>query len=377
MRHDVHMPKRHRGTVRPARTYPGDGTPASPAGSGRERARARSPQAAVSASSRRLGLAMFPLRVFLGVTFIYAGLDKVLFDPTFLDAAAPSSLLAQLQGFAHTSPLAPLITGIGEPLAGPIGLAVAIAEIAVGLGALTGLLANASAWGGFAISLLLWLTASFGIHPYYLGPDLPYAAGWLTLALVGDGDVYNMRASLGRWLVGLGLQAPDADPQRRHLIQGMLLGGVAILTGGFGWLLGEPGRTSLTAQLQAQPTPSPTAVPAGPAATPANSIGTLASLRQQGSISFQVPAQAANFAGDPGVLVLLGDGTAVAYDAVCTHAGCTVGFDPSSADLFCPCHGATFDPKNHGAVLGGPTNIPLPQLPIHVDTQTGVITLTG
>ena len=77
---------------------------------------------------------MLPLRLFLGLTFVYAGLDKLLFDPTFLDSAAPTSLLAQLQGFAHTSPLAPLITLIAEPLVVPIGLAMAVAEIAVGLG---------------------------------------------------------------------------------------------------------------------------------------------------------------------------------------------------------------------------------------------------
>ena len=273
---------------------------------------------------------MFPLRLFLGLTFVYAGLDKVLFDSTFLDSASPTSLLSQLQGFAHTSPLAPLITAIGEPLVGPIGLAMAIAEIAVGLGALTGLLPRASAWGGFAIAILLWLTASFAIHPYYLGPDLPYAAGWLTLALVGDGDVYNARASVGRWLVGLGLGAPGADPERRRLIEGALLGGIAIITGGFGWLLGEPGRSSLTAELQAGPTPTPTPLGSGPAATPKGAIGTMASLRQQSAIAFNVPSQASSFAGDPGVVVLLSDGTAVAYDAVCTHAGCTVGFDPSS-----------------------------------------------
>ena len=183
------MPKRHRGTVRPIRTYPGAGAPAP------VQARGRAQQAATVAADRRVGLAMVPLRLFLGLTFIYAGLDKVLFDPTFLDSAAPTSLLAQLQGFAHTSPLAPLITLIAEPLVGPIGLGMAVAEIAVGLGALTGLLPRASAWGGFAIAILLWLTASFAIHPYYLGPDLPYAAGWLTLALVGDGDVYTVRAS--------------------------------------------------------------------------------------------------------------------------------------------------------------------------------------
>ena len=320
---------------------------------------------------------MFPLRLFLGLTFVYAGLDKVLFDSTFLDSASPTSLLSQLQGFAHTSPLAPLITLIAEPLVGPIGLAMAIAEIAVGLGALTGLLPRASAWGGFFIAILLWLTASFAIHPYYLGPDLPYAAGWLTLALVGDGDVYNARASVGRWLVGLGLESPDADPERRRIIEGALLGAVAIVTGGFGWLLGEPGRSSLTAELQAGPTPTPTPLGSGPAATPKGAIGTMTSLRQQSAITFNVPSQASSFAGDPGVVLLLSDGTAVAYDAVCTHAGCTVGYDPSSGDLFCPCHSATFDPRNHGAVLSGPTNIPLPELPIHVDAQTGVITLAG
>lgn len=365
------MPKRHRGTVRPTRPYPGVAAPPAAQVPGRRQ------QQTAAAGSRRLGLAMYPLRLFLGVTFVYAGLDKVLFDPTFLDSAAPTSLLAQLHGFVQTSPLAPLLTLVAEPLAGPIGVAMAIAEIAVGLGALTGLALRASAWGGFAISILLWLTASFGIHPYYLDQDLPYAAAWLTLALVGDGNVYVARGSLSRWLVGLGLEEPDADPERRRFIQGALLGGVAILTGGFGWLLGEPGRDSLTAQLQAQPTPAPTAIPSGPAATPNGAIGTLASLRQQGSIAFQIPSQASSHAGDPAVVVLLGDGTAVAYDAVCTHAGCTVGFDPSSSDLFCPCHGATFDPKNHGAVLAGPTNIPLPEVPIHVDAQTGVITLAG
>jgi thiosulfate dehydrogenase (quinone) large subunit len=366
MAQDGGMPKRHRGTVRPVRSYPGVGAPSA----------SRAQQSAVVAEDRRIGLAMLPLRLFLGVTFVYAGLDKLLFDPTFLDSAAPTSLLAQLQGFAHTSPLAPLITLIAEPFAVPMGIAVAVAEIAVGLGALAGLLPRASAWGGFAIAALLWLTASFAIHPYYLGPDLPYAAGWLTLALVGDGDVATVRPGLGRWLLGLGLEEPDADPDRRRFLHGALLGGVALATGGFGWLLGEAGRSSLSARLAAQPTPSPTPRATGATPTPKGALGTLTSLRQQGgSISFQVPS--GSLAGDPAVLVLLSNGTAAAYDAVCTHAGCTVGFDPTSDELFCPCHGATFDPKNHGAVLGGPTNVPLPEVPIHIDAQTGVITLVG
>jgi len=145
------------------------------------------------AVDRRVGLAMLPLRAFLGFTFVFAGLDKLLFDPTFLDPHAPTSILAQLQGFDRTSPLAPLIAAIGEPLAIPIGILIAFSEIAVGLGVLSGLLLRLSAWGGAAIATLLWLTASWSIHPFYLGPDLPYIFAFTTLALVGDGNVLTLR----------------------------------------------------------------------------------------------------------------------------------------------------------------------------------------
>jgi len=42
-----------------------------------------------------------------------------------------------------------------------------------------------------------------------------------------------------------------------------------------------------------------------------------------------------------------------ALSATCTHAGCTVGYNASSATIVCPCHGGTYSPAS-GAVLGGP-----------------------
>ena len=48
----------------------------------------------------------------------------------------------------------------------------------------------------------------------------------------------------------------------------------------------------------------------------------------------------------------LSDGSIVAFDAVCTHAGCTVEWDPGYDLLVCPCHGAAFDPA-HGAQVCG------------------------
>src|SRR6476646_2807489 len=61
----------------------------------------------------RLTLAMLPLRAFLGATFVYAGLDKIL-DPAFLQATGPGSIGAQLDSFVRVSPIAPLVQLFGQ-----------------------------------------------------------------------------------------------------------------------------------------------------------------------------------------------------------------------------------------------------------------------
>jgi Rieske Fe-S protein len=95
-------------------------------------------------------------------------------------------------------------------------------------------------------------------------------------------------------------------------------------------------------------------------------------VRAQRSTAFSLPAS-----GEPAVLVALADGTIAAYDAVCTHAACTVAFDRLSGNLLCPCHGAIFDPAHGGRVVAGPTDQPLPSLPLRIDPATGAISLAG
>ena len=68
--------------------------------------------------------------------------------------------------------------------------------------------------------------------------------------------------------------------------------------------------------------------------------------------------------GQPAVLVHLESGDFVAYSAVCTHRGCTVGY--KDGQLACPCHGSVFDPANGAAVVNGPANQPLPEIPVEV-----------
>jgi thiosulfate dehydrogenase [quinone] large subunit len=94
-------------------------------------------------------LALLPLRIFFGVTFLYAGLDKLL-DPAFFDANSPTSIQSQFQIFERVSPLAPLVHA-AEPFAAALGILIALGEVAVGIGTLTGLAFRLGALGGAAI----------------------------------------------------------------------------------------------------------------------------------------------------------------------------------------------------------------------------------
>jgi thiosulfate dehydrogenase [quinone] large subunit len=63
---------------------------------------------------------------------------------------------------------------------------------------------------------------------------------------------------------------------------------------------------------------------------------------------FQDPAT-----GGPGIVVQPTAGHFVAFDAVCPHAGCTVGYSAADSLIVCPCHGSEFNPST-GAVVAGP-----------------------
>ncbi len=352
--------------------------------------------------TRLLYRALLPLRMFLGATFLYAGIDKLV-DPTFLRATGPGSIGDQLAGFVRVSPVAPLVHLFAQPAPVLVGLLIALAEIAIGIAALTGLLYRLSAAGGTALSLLFWLTASWATKPYYYGPDLPYALGWATLALAGHGGLLALDGRLAAWagerIAGIryGWPVPQAeidewtaDPARRGFLQLAVIGGAAIAVGGVAGIIGRLRHTTAgvadvdrtpTASLDTgggSPSPAASETP-GASGTPAASdstggmlLASLDKLKPRHAVDFTDPGT-----GDPAVLVRLGNGTCVAFDAICTHAGCTVGYDGGSGFLLCPCHGAAFDPADHARPVAGPTDVPLPSLPIKVDQSTGRITLAG
>jgi ubiquinol-cytochrome c reductase iron-sulfur subunit len=58
----------------------------------------------------------------------------------------------------------------------------------------------------------------------------------------------------------------------------------------------------------------------------------------------------------------------VAFSKVCTHAGCPVGlYQPTSNELFCPCHQSVFAVLEAARPTSGPATRPLPQLPLSLN----------
>lgn len=133
--------------------------------------------------TRAAEYALLPLRLFLGITFVYAGLDK-LTDAAFLSAAGDGSIGQQMEAVRESAALPGLIELSSQNPVG-FGIAMALGELAVGLGALAGLLTRVAALGGALISLSLWLTISWPTTPYYYGNDLAYLMAWTPLILAG------------------------------------------------------------------------------------------------------------------------------------------------------------------------------------------------
>ncbi|MEA2422615.1 MAG: thiosulfate dehydrogenase (quinone) large subunit [Thermoleophilaceae bacterium] len=308
------------------------------------------------------GLALLPLRLFLGVTFIYAGVQK-LSDPGYLNAGAPTYIGTQLQGFAHGTPGGFLLRTFAIPHAELAGVATALLEIGVGVVVTAGLFTRFAALVGLLLNLVLFLTNSWNAYPYFLGSDIVFVFAWLPFVLAGaegqpavDNELERLRRSdRMRWSPGVqGGQAPPLS-RREVLVRALGLAGAATLGVGALSALAKgtyrAQRSKLAARRSA-PTAAPKAAqtPAPQAASkvPANAV-------KQGPSTRPPAGQGATYTdpsdGSPDIVIRNQAGKLVAFSAVCTHAGCTVGYQ--GGQIVCPCHGGTFDASS-GAVISGP-----------------------
>ncbi|MCY0941667.1 DoxX family protein [Streptomyces antarcticus] len=128
--------------------------------------------------------ALLPLRIFLGVTFVYAGLDK-LTDSAFLAAATGDGSIGDQMRAVRDSSAIPAMVDMALEAPVAFGTVIALGELLVGLGVLVGLLTRIAALGGALIALSLWLTVSWAVSPYYYGNDLVYLIAWTPLIIAG------------------------------------------------------------------------------------------------------------------------------------------------------------------------------------------------
>jgi thiosulfate dehydrogenase [quinone] large subunit len=296
------------------------------------------------------GAALFPLRLFLGITFVYAGIQK-LSDPGYLHPGAPTYIGTQLHGFASGTPGGFLLRAFALPQPKLAGLGVALLEIAIGLLVTAGLLTRVAAAAGLALNFVLFLTNSWHAYPYFLGSDIVFVFAWLPFVLTGASGQPALDLRLpARASGGPGLS------RRELLARGLGVAGLATLgIGGLASLAkGSYKGSSRTASLGGGggASPSPVHHPhvrhtVKPRLPPgAVRLGPSSRLPRGQGATYRDPAD-----GRPDIVVRDSSGGLKAFSAVCTHAGCTVGYE--GGQIVCPCHGGTFDAKT-GAVISGP-----------------------
>lgn len=317
------------------------------------------------------GMALFPLRLFLGGTFVYAGIQK-LSDPGFLHPGAPTYIGTQLHGFANGTPGGFILETFALPHPAVAGVAVAVTEIAIGLLTFAGFYTQAAAAGGLALNFLLFLTASWNTTPYFLGPDLVFSFAWLPFVLTGASgqpalDNVSLRPSEALMrrtrLRPVDLQqSPEAaatSTRRVLLVQfaagALAIAGVSTLAKGSysaARTLSAGGKGGGANTGAATKNTSATSAPAN-GKVPANAVKLAPGNRlpKDQAATYPDPGD-----GSPDILIRNTDGSLNAFSAVCTHAGCTVGYE--NGTIVCPCHGGEYNAET-GEVIAGPPPAPL------------------
>jgi len=327
-------------------------------------------------------MALLPLRLFLGVTFVYAGIQK-LSDPGFLHAGAPTYIGAQLQAFANGTPGGFVLRAFALPHPGLAGVGVAVTEILIGLLVTAGLFTRIAATAGLGLNLLLFLTASWHTTPYFLGPDLVFTFAWLPLALAGaegqpalDSLIESRSSALER---RIRLRpAEDAEPEPLATRRALLaeFAGAAVAIAGISAL--AKGTYTATRSLAA----GSSAVHAGgashgaPRGANGGGDGNVGPSVPSGAVKLgpgsRLPSgQAATYSdpadGSPDILIRESDGRLKAFSAVCTHAGCTVGYE--GGVIVCPCHGGEYSAATGEVISGPPPSGLAPKQVLEADGQ--------
>jgi thiosulfate dehydrogenase (quinone) large subunit len=249
--------------------------------------------------------------------------------------------------------------------------------VAIGVGALLGLLTRVAAVGGMAVAFSLFLAISYHSRPYFTGSDIVFLFAWTPLVLAGAAGA----PSLDTWLkrragAGAATGGSREGALSRGAVIGIVAAGSAVLIGAVSGLgrafapsaaaaaagnAGDPGGSTTTS------TSAPTATTGAGGGTTTSttgavpkgtSIGPASQVPVGGSAAFNDPTS-----GDPSLVIQKTADDFTAFDAICPHAGCTVAYQAASGIIACPCHGSEFNPRT-GAVIQGPATSGLTRITV-------------
>ncbi|QIY59971.1 DoxX family membrane protein [Streptomyces sp. RPA4-5] len=214
-----------------------------------------------------LGVVLLPLRIFLGLISVYAGMGK-LCDPVYFDGGERGSMvkwLLSLDPWALAVPLRDF--AVSHPVGA--GLTVAFLQVVVGVLTICGLWQRVAASIGTLLSAVLLMTVSWRTVPAYDAPDIIYLAAWSPLIIAGA-PVYSMDGRLaGEAWRRLGPRVEVADLRRRVLRRGAVMTAVvAGLTLLIGSLLGGAVRSATVAPVPRPGEPAINNLPGSPLPRP-------------------------------------------------------------------------------------------------------------
>ena len=264
------------------------------------------------------------IRFWLGFTWLFAAWNKAT-DPGFLTSGSPTFIGAQLTGYSTQSPIGFVFERlIDYPT--QVGTFVMISEFSIGLATIFWVVPSMAAFGGFSMSIGLWLASSFRVDPYFLASDTAYAVLWLSYLL----HIVNNRKGFSMSI------------ERRGVMRVGVIGTLAVAFAGLGRFF------------------TPKSTQDSASAATKTKIIKLAALKVGATKNFALTN------GAPAVLFRTKTGV-FAYSAICTHQGCTVTFNAVSKTLKCPCHGSEFDPFNAAKAVVGPATVILPSVKVAID----------
>jgi len=149
---------------------------------------------------------LLPLRIFMGLTFLYAGLQH-LTDSSYFDPSKAGYIGHLVSQYAVGSPIHDFLLGVVVPNAVAFGYMVGVGEALIGVAVLLGFLFRIAALAGLMLNFTFFLSATWNAFPFYFGSDIVFVMCWLTLLLTGpqialslDGRLAK-RDSAFRWLI--------------------------------------------------------------------------------------------------------------------------------------------------------------------------------